>query len=93
MITVSKTHSEYPEAYDILNDGEKIGRIEIRWCFCSAWVGDREIYSIYNRDYWSGFNKHSERQLHIEKIKNIAQDIVLCVSQDTKCGGEVNEDG
>ena len=71
-----KVRDEYPEAYEILNNGGTIGRIEIRWCFCRAWVGEKEIYSAYNRDFWSGFNRHSERQLHLDKIKKETQDVV-----------------
>ena len=73
MLTILRTRNEYPEAYDILNNGGKVGHVEVRWCFCKAWLGDREIYSAHNRDYWSGFNRHMERQLHLDKIKRAAQ--------------------
>lgn len=76
MITTVKVKSEYPEAYEILNNGGTIGRVEVRWCFCRAWIGGMEVYSAFNRDYWSGFSKHSDRQLHLEKIRKIAQDVV-----------------
>lgn len=70
MITLSKTGSLDPERYEIRCAGELIGRVEVRWGFCRAWLGENEIYTAHNRIFWHSFSNYPERRKRLDAIRD-----------------------
>ncbi len=70
MITLSKTRSLDPERYEIRRAGELIGRVEVRWGFCRAWLGADEIYTAHNHIFWHSFSNYPERRKHLDAIRD-----------------------
>ncbi len=83
MLILKRVHESNPELHEIRNGGEIVGKVEVNWGYCRAYLGERKVYEVYDHKFWNSFSAPGHRTFHLNKIKEVLKPL-LYLSFDPK---------